>query len=541
MTPWWQCGIIYEVYPRSFQDSNGDGVGDLKGISRRLDELVWLGIDAIWIAPIYPSPMIDFGYDISDYCNVDPLFGSLQDFDALIAEAHTRGLKVILDFVPNHTSDRHPWFIASRSSRSDDKRDWYIWRNGKAGGFPPNNWVSQFGGSAWTYEQNTGQYYLHSFLPQQPELNWRNPVVRAAMYDVLGFWLDRGVDGFRVDVLWLLIKDAEFRDNPPNPDYHSDQPAINQLLSQYNADQPEVHAVVAEIRTLMDRYPERVLIGEIYLPLERLVSYYGNDLRGAQLPFNFQLISAAWNADVIAKLVEDYERALPPGAWPNWVLGNHDQPRIAGRVGPAQARIAAMLLLSLRGTPTIYYGDELGIGRVDIPHAAIRDPWAKREPGLNVSRDPERTPYQWDATANAGFTTGQPWLPIDSRYPTQNFATLKKDPGSILQLYHQIIALRRRYPALNIGSFRLIEVRSGVMIFERQHHDERVFVLLNFTQSQQSVSPLEIGGAIVLLSTHLDRRGDAFDGNLRSDEGVIVAPDFVPKEQRISSIRSLGA
>jgi alpha-glucosidase len=523
MTAWWQSGIIYEIYPRSFQDSNGDGVGDLCGINQRLDELVWLGIAAIWIAPIYPSPMADFGYDITDYCNVDPLFGSLSDFDALITQAHARGLKIILDFVPNHTSDRHPWFTASRSSRFDAKRDWYIWHDGKDDGSPPNNWISQFGGPAWTYEKNTGQYYLHSFLPQQPDLNWRNPAVRAAMQEVLRFWLDRGVDGFRVDVLWLLIKDAEFRDNPPNPDYRFDQPAINQLLSQYNADQPEVHAVVAEIRAVIDQYPDRVLIGEVYLPLERLVSYYGKDLSGAHLPFNFQLINSAWNAGVIAKLIEEYECALPPGGWPNWVLGNHDQPRIAARVGPAQARIAAMLLLSLRGTPTMYYGDELGIGRVNVPQAAIRDPWERREPGRGFSRDPERTPYQWDGTTNAGFTSGQPWLPIDESYRTQNFKSLRDDPRSILQLYHRLIALRREYRALNIGNFRLIEVTDDIMIFERRHQDECLFVLLNFGQRQRTLSlQPAIAATIILLSTYRDRCGNAFDGNLRPDEGVIL-------------------
>lgn len=522
MTVWWQSGIIYEIYPRSFQDSNGDGVGDLGGIIRRFDELIWLGVNAIWIAPFYPSPMADLGYDISDYCNVDPIFGSLEDFDALVSEAHARGLKVILDFVPNHTSDQHPWFVASRSSRSDTRRDWYIWRDGKAEGSPPNNWVSQFGGSAWSYDQNTGQYYLHSFLPQQPDLNWRNSEVRTAMLNVLRFWLKRGVDGFRVDVLWLLIKDAEFRDNPINLYYQSDQPAINQLLSQYNSDQPEVHAIVADFRAVLDQYPERVLIGEIYLPLEKLMTYYGTNLGGTQLPFNFLLINTKWTAAAIATLIVDYERALPIGAWPNWVLGNHDQPRTAARVGPTQARIAAMLPLTLRGTPTMYYGDELAIGRVVIPQAATRDPWATREPGFGVSRDPERTPYQWDGTANAGFTTGQPWLPIDSNYRVQNFESLKATPRSVLQLYRRLIVLRSRYSALNIGSFRLIEVTADVLIFERRHHDQCVFIVLNFGKHPQSLTfP---SAASVLLSTHLDRDGAIFDGSVRPDEGLVLAP-----------------
>jgi len=321
---WWKHGVVYQIYPRSFLDTDGNGIGDLQGISERLDYLTWLGVDAIWISPIYPSPMTDFGYDVSDYCNIDPLFGSLDDFDWLVAAAHARNIRVILDFVPNHTSECHPWFLESRASRVNPKRDWYIWRDGKADGSPPNNWLSQFGGPAWTREARTGQYYLHSFLPQQPDLNWRNPEVRAATYDVLRFWLDRGVDGFRVDVIWLLIKNAALHDNPPNPNYRPTEAGIHRFLQVYSADQPETHDVIAEMRSVLDQYGERVLIGEIYLPIERLVTYYGQDLRGAQLPFNFQLLHTAWTATTIGKLVADYEAALPPGGWPNWVLGNHD-------------------------------------------------------------------------------------------------------------------------------------------------------------------------------------------------------------------------
>jgi len=310
---WWKHGVIYQIYPRSFQDTDGNGVGDLKGISERLDYLEWLGVDAIWISPIYPSPMADFGYDVSDYCSIDPLFGSLEDFDRLVDAAHARKIKVILDFVPNHTSERHPWFLESRASRVNPKRDWYIWRDGKADGSPPNNWLSQFGGPAWTREARTGQYYLHSFLPEQPDLNWRNQDVRAAMYDVLRFWLDRGVDGFRVDVIWLLIKDAALRDNPPNPNYRSTEAGIHRFLQVYSADQPETHDVIAEMRSVLDQYDERVLIGEIYLPIERLVTYYGQDLRGANLPFNFQLLHTAWTAAAVGKLVKDCEGALPQG------------------------------------------------------------------------------------------------------------------------------------------------------------------------------------------------------------------------------------
>jgi alpha-glucosidase len=324
-TVWWKKGIIYQVYPRSFQDSDGDGVGDLEGIRQRLDYPAWLGVNGIWISPIYPSPMVDFGYDIADYCGIDPHFGTLGDFDRLVAEAHELGLKVILDFVPNHSSDRHPWFIESRASRESPRRDWYIWRDPKPDGGPPNNWISNFGGSAWEFDERTGQYYYHAFLKEQPDLNWRNPAVREAMHEVLRFWMRRGVDGFRVDVLWHLMKDPELRDNPPNPAYQDGKPDIERLLQTNSADHPDIEGVVRELRAVLDEFPDRVLIGELYLPIERLVAYYGKDLEGAQLPFNFQLIHAAWHAGTIARLVEEYEAALPAGGWPNWVLGNHDQ------------------------------------------------------------------------------------------------------------------------------------------------------------------------------------------------------------------------
>jgi len=520
---WWQHGVVYQIYPRSFQDTDGDGVGDLKGILRRLDYLSWLGVDAIWISPIFPSPMADFGYDVSDYCGIDPMFGSLDDFDALVAAAHGRGIKVILDFVPNHTSDRHPWFLQSRASRENPKRDWYIWRDGKPDGTPPNNWLSQFGGPAWTFDLATGQFYLHSFLAQQPDLNWRNPDVRAAMYDALRFWLERGVDGFRVDVLWLLIKDAEFRDNPPNAAYVPTQAGINRFLSLHNADQPETQDIVAEMRAVLDGYSERVLIGEIYLPVERLVAYYGKDLRGAQLPFNFQLINAAWTAPVIAKLVAEYEAALPSGGWPNWVLGNHDQPRIAARVGTAQARVAAMLLLTLRGTPTMYYGDELGLGRVAIPPNAVQDPWEKNEPGLGLGRDPSRTPMQWDAGPNAGFSSGKPWLPLDAHYQSDNTETLRADPSSLLMLYHRLLEVRRQHAALNSGSFRLLGVQGDVLIYERAAADERIVVCLNLGGREQTISiPDATSRAIVLASTGPLRDIVPPSLTLQPNEGLVL-------------------
>jgi alpha-glucosidase len=523
---WWKRGIIYQIYPRSFQDANADGIGDLEGIRRRLDYLKRLHVDALWISPIYPSPMADFGYDVADYCGIDSAFGTLEDFDHLIDEAHARGLKLILDFVPNHTSDRHPWFVESRASRDNPKRDWYIWRDGKPDGSPPNNWISNFGGPAWTLDEATGQYYYHAFLREQPDLNWRNPAVREAMYNVLRFWLDRGVDGFRVDVIWHLIKDANFRDNPPNPGWTACEREIGRLLQVNSADQPEIHGVVAEMRRVLDEYDERVLIGEIYLPIERLVAYYGRDLSGAHLPFNFALIQTAWKAEAIAKLVAEYEDALSAGGWPNWVLGNHDQPRIASRIGEAQARVAAMLLLTLRGTPTMYYGDEIGLQNVPIPPERVQDPWEKNEPGLGLGRDPYRTPMQWSAGRNAGFSEGEPWLPLTGDHDRRNVEILADDPRSILALYRRLIALRREHLALSIGDYAPGEVDGSIFWFERGHENTRLIVALNFGQ-EPGIVHLR-GNAVrsrVLLSTALDRDGEEVgtDVGLRGDEGLLIA------------------
>ena len=525
MDDWWKRAIIYQIYPRSFQDTNADGIGDLNGIRLRLHYLDWLGLDALWISPIYPSPMADFGYDISDYCDIAPLFGTLDDFDRLVQDAHRRGLKIILDFVPNHTSDEHPWFLESRSSRRNHKRDWYIWRNGKPGGLPPNNWLSQFGGPAWTFDELTNQYYLHTFLSQQPDLNWRNPQVREAMFNVLRFWLERGTDGFRVDALWLLIKDARLRDNPPNPAYQAGQSAINRLLPVYTADRPEVHELIAQMRSVLDEYRERLFIGEIYLPFNRLVAYYGKNLEGAHLPFNFALLRTAWKAQEIADLISDYENALPPGGWPNWVLGNHDQPRIAARVGAAQARVAAMLLLTLRGTPTMYYGDEVGLARVDVPPNLVQDTWEKNEPGLGVNRDPSRTPFHWDASANAGFTTGRPWLPIDGGYRHQNADVMAKEETSLLNLYRRLISIRKLRQTLSTGEARRIVADGDVLSYERCCEAERLLVALNLGNEDRALRIPGSGSANVLLSTYMDREGVASELTIRANEGLILRLD----------------
>ena len=504
---WWQSCAIYQIYPRSFQDTSDDGVGDLEGIARRLDYLAGLGVGAIWISPIYPSPMVDFGYDVADYCDVDPRFGTLADFDDLLAQAHLRGLKVLLDFVPNHSSDRHPWFAESRASRENPKRDWYIWRDAAADGGPPNNWISDFGGSSWQWDEATGQYYYHAFLKEQPDLNWRHPDVRAAMYDVMRFWFDRGVDGFRIDVLWHLLKAADFPNNPPNPAYRSGMGEMHRLLQLHSTDQPEVHRIAAEMRDIADGYGirgegERVLIGEIYLPVERLMHYYGDERPEMHLPFNFQLIDTPWQARTVASIIAGYEAALPPGGWPNWVLGNHDRPRVAAKRGQAQARVAAVLLLTLRGTPTLYYGDELGLSDVAIEPSQVRDPRELREPGLALGRDPVRTPMPWDDTANAGFTKGMPWLPLHADWRTRNVTCMAEDPRLILTLYRRLLALRRESPALSIGDFAQLNVEDETLVYARRHGEESLMVALNFGGGQHRIElPDWARESRVLLST----------------------------------------
>jgi alpha-glucosidase len=517
---WWQRGVIYQVYPRSFQDADGDGVGDLPGILARLDHLADLGVDAVWISPIYPSPMADFGYDVSDYCDVHPLFGTLADFDRLVAAAHGRGLKIILDFVPNHSSDRHPWFVQSRSSRDDPKRDWYIWRDPKPDGSPPTNWVSEFGGPAWTFDPPTGQCYYHAYLPEQPDLNWRNPEVRAAMLDVLRFWFERGVDGFRVDAIHHLVEDADFRDNPPNPDWREGMSPARRLIRVHTMDQPEVHHAIAAMRGVADAYDGRVMIGEAYLPIDRLMAYYGVDLTGFHLPFNFHLISTPWNPTAVAALIDAYEAALPEGGWPNWVLGNHDRSRVASRLGPEQARVAAMLLLTLRGTPTIYQGEEIGMRDVPVPAERVQDPWERNVPGLGLGRDPVRSPMRWTPGPGGGFTTGEPWLPLGADEPGASVAAQAADPRSMLSLYRALLALRRSEPALGAGAHVPVAATEGVLAYERRHGERRLLVALNMSAApQRAAGP---AGGRVLLSTAPDGADAGEGGLLRPHEGRIV-------------------
>jgi len=520
---WWQRGVVYQVYPRSFQDDSGDGLGDLAGITRRLDHLKWLGVDAVWLSPIFRSPMVDHGYDVSDYRDIDPMFGTLADFDRLVARAHGLDLKVILDFVPNHTSDRHPWFQQSRTSRQSPKRDWYLWRDPAPGGGVPNNWISNFGGAAWEWDALSGQYYYHAFHKAQPDVNWRNPEVRREMYDVMRFWFDRGVDGFRIDVLWHFIKDAEFRDNPPNPHWRPGMPPHAAVLQKFSTDQPEMVEIIRELRQVADAYPERVLIGEIYLPIERLVAYYGQDGDGVHLPFNFQLVTLPWDARTIAAAIDRYEAALPAGAWPNWVLGNHDKPRLASRIGPAQARVAAMLLFTLRGTPTIYYGEEIGMHDVEVPAAMRQDPQGRGMPGTGMERDFYRTPMQWSAGARAGFSDADPWLPLADDCTRINVEVQREEPGSLLCLYRDLIRLRRSEAALVGGSFAAVPAENDVLAYFRQAEGQRLLVALNLGPRPAVVACPGIRGTVVLATT--PGRGSskiAAAVPLSAHEGVIV-------------------
>jgi glycosidase len=531
--PWWKTGVIYQIYPRSFKDTTGNGVGDLRGVIEKLDYLGdTLGVDALWLSPFYPSPMADFGYDVSDYTDVHPLFGDLATFDELVAKAHGRGLKVIIDVVPNHTSEAHPWFVESRASRHNPRRDWYVWRDPAPDGGPPNNWLSVFGGPAWEWDETTGQYYLHSFLKEQPDLNWRNPEVREAMFEVFRFWLERDVDGFRIDVAHFIMKDPLERDNPPNPrpgEYHKDMGAYDTQLHLYDKGHEDVHGVFRDLRRLLDAYSrdhERFAVGEIHLyDWDAWVRYYGENLDELHMPFNFALLRPAWEARAVRAVVDGLEAALPEGAWPNYVLGNHDETRIAGRYGRAPSRVAAVLLLTLRGTPTLYYGDELGLEEVDVPPEKRQDPWGLRVPGLG--RDGCRTPMPWDASHAAGFTTAdEPWLPLNDDYETVNVAAERADPRSMLSLYRRLLALRKNTRALHAGDYRpLDDAPPHCFAYLRQADDETVMVALNFSAEPVRVPLSSPGRGRLLLSSHLDRDDEPLREHvsLRGHEAVIIA------------------
>ena len=517
---WWQRAVVYEIVPISFQDSNGDGKGDLPGLMTRIEYLAWLGIDVIWLTPMYPSPMLDLGYDVADFCGIDPLVGTMEDFDQLVTMLHARDMRLLLDFVPNHTSDRHPWFIESCSSRVNPKRDWYIWTDGGADGGPPNNWLSRFGGSAWQWNERTEQYYYHSFLLEQPDLNWRNEEVRRAMADVLRFWLRRGVDGFRVDASAVLAKDDLLRDDPPNLEHHADTPPPERLRRIFTDDRRESLAYIEEIRKVTDEFDDRVLAGEVQGETDRIGHFYGSEKPRLHLPLNFALLDSPWDALSLQANIDAYFNAIPKDAWPDWVIGGHDKPRIASKIGQEQARVLTMLLMTLKGTPFLFAGDELGMEQVPIPPERIQDPFEKLVGGYGLNRDPERSPMRWDGSQTGGFTSDEPWLPMGEDIAERNVARFQVDGHSLLWLYHHLISLRRAERALVDGDYVPLRSRNDILSFKRAWSGKEILVALN-TASEPRKLGYEDGGTL-LLSTHLDTGGKAVPTVLRANEGIIV-------------------
>jgi alpha-glucosidase len=519
---WWEKGTIYQIVPQSFMDSDGDGTGDLEGIRSRLDHLSWLGVDAVWLGPIYPSPCADFGYDISDYRGVHPQYGSLEDFERLVAEVHERGMKLILDFVPNHTSDQHPWFAESRSSLNSSKRDWYIWRDPGPGGGPPNNWLSVFGGSAWTLDLETGQYYFHSFTEQEVDLNWRNPYVQEEMMAAMRWWLERGVDGYRIDAPWYMVKDRRFRHNPPFPGWDGER-QHEQQTPAFSRDLPEGHELMRMMRRTVDAFDERLLMGEFYLPPERLVSYYGAYGDELHFPCNYQLLTTEWTPQALCETVSKYEGLLQPVNWPSWALGNHDMSRTRTRIGPEQARVAVVLLLTLRGTPLIYFGEEIGMEDVPKAAEAQRDPQTRDYPPGN--RMPYRTPMQWSDTPNAGFTTGSPWLPISENVRTCNVEAQRRDPGSLLNLYRRLLALRRSEAALHSGDFIPLPPTGDLLPYLREFDGTRILVVLNMGGEEVTYRSewVDVRGRICA-ATGLAREDERVEGHvaLEGNEAVVI-------------------
>jgi alpha-glucosidase len=508
--PWWKSAVIYQIYPRSFADSaprpDGVAVGDLEGIRRRLDHLVALGVDAFWLSPVFRSPMADFGYDVSDHCDVDPLFGTLDDFDRLLEDAHARGLRVILDWVPNHTSDQHPWFLEARSSRTNPRRDWYVWRDPAPGGGPPNNWRAAFADvPAWTLDEATGQYYLHLFLPEQPDLNWAEPAVVEAMHDVLRFWLDRGVDGFRADVVHAIGKDPALPDDPP-------EAAL--LPKSSTNDHPTTHALLRDIRALLDGYPgDRMMVGEVYLlDTARVATYYGagDELH---LAFNFPPLYTPWDAPGWRQRLDEVDRHVAPvGGWPTWVLSNHDNPRHRTRYGSeARARAAAVLLLGLRGTPFLYAGEELGLEDAEVPPDRAVDPGG---------RDGCRAPLPWVPGPGRGWH-GEPWLPWPPEPEARNAETLGRDGTSILHLYRRLLAARRASPALSLGELQVLPSPAGVLAWVRTAGKDRRTVAVNFTGTEQRLV-VEGKWWVEVASDGAD--DVSWSGRLGPDQAVVLRP-----------------
>jgi alpha-glucosidase len=502
---WWKHGVIYQIYPRSFYDSNDDGVGDIPGIIMKLDYLHDLGIDAVWLSPINCSPMYDFGYDISDYRSIDPIFGSMKDFDHLLKEAHQRGIKIILDLVMNHTSHLHPWFLASRSSRRSPKRDWYIWRDGKKG-MPTNNWMSAFGGSAWEWDEMTGQYYLHSFLKEQPDVNWRSIKLREAMFSEIRFWLGRGVDGFRLDVVNWFIKDKHFRNNPPSFRPHQLQ------KHRYDRNRSETHDILRELRILLDGYDDRMAVGEIFtMPPgdpELSALYLGSGMDELHLAFDFSLIYRFWNSRQVFNAINNWMHAIPMEGWPCHVLSNHDQPRSMSRFGGGidamkRARVAAVLLMTLRGTPFIYYGEEIGMKNSRLTRQDLHDPLGKKYWPFFKGRDPARTPMQWSGDKNAGFSKNRSWLPVCEDYREVNVENNLHDPYSMLNFYRSLIHLRKEKSAMHSGTWEpLVKGRDSIIGYIRESSGQKIFVALNFSPKPKKVHIHERGQWKVIFSTH---------------------------------------
>ncbi|MGB9145589.1 MAG: alpha-glucosidase [Acidobacteriaceae bacterium] len=501
--PWWRPSVIYEVYPRSFADSNNDGIGDLNGIASKLDYLESLGVDAIWITPCYPSPQKDFGYDVSDYTNIDPMYGTLKDFNRLVEEAKQHHIRVLMDFVMNHTSDQHPWFLASRSSRNSPYRDWYIWRDGKGPGQPPNNWISDFGGPAWTWDAKTGQYYYHYFEAAQPDLNWRNPAVQKAMFNVARFWYDRGVAGFRLDAVDTLYEDPNLHDNP----------IVNgEMVNKYNDNLAENHVILRRLRSLSNQY-DAVLLGETWTDnISQLKQYYGDHDDEIQLPMDFMF--ATVNTLSAPKFRHQIDMIESSGEWPTFVITNHDMERSYNRYGDgahndAIAKLMAALYLTLRGTAVMYYGEEIGMSNNDPKRLAdVLDPLGRMDWPKNKGRDGERTPMQWSDTLNAGFTEGRPWLPIPASYRTHNVATELQEPDSILNFYKALLHMRRDNPALAAGDYVDVAPNDPNLIcFLRRSQGGSVMVALNLSGERQHLAAefdrygLGSGKVTTLLST----------------------------------------
>jgi alpha-glucosidase len=520
---WWRHAVFYEIYPRSFADSNDDGVGDLNGITSRLDYLKDLGVDAMWITPCFPSPQVDFGYDVSDYEQIDPMYGTLADFDRLVAEAKSRGIRVVLDFVVNHTSDQHPWFRESKSSRTSPRRDWYIWRDGKGPGLPPNNWVALFGSPAWKLDPATGQYYYHFFYPEQPDLNWRNPEVEKAMLDVNRYWYRRGVAGFRLDAVDTLFEDPALRDNPilPGTDKFG-RPRQDEI---HDRRLPEVHDVLKKLRKVADE-SGAVLVGETWTTdIAELKRYYG-DGDEVQLPMDFMFAMVnKLSAPEFRKQIAAVEGA---GVWPVYVVGNHDVVRSWNRYGDgvhndAMAKVLAALYLTLRGTPVLYYGEEIGMGNNDPTRREdVKDPIGRIGWPAEKGRDGERTPMQWDATANGGFSKARPWLPIPASARTRNVAAQSKDPSSLLNLYRRLNALRRSNAALREGDYvPLAESDGSVLAYLRRTNDATVLVALNMSAAPHTLHPGLAARGVTA------RAARTLLGTRRAD-GTMLAVDAVP-------------